>query len=32
MNRQHAGIILNRLIGMRWERYEGGRYGLLETA
>jgi hypothetical protein len=32
MNRKHAGIILNRLTGMRWERHPDGRYGLLEAA
>ena len=29
MNRQHAGMILNRLTGTRWERYDDGHYGLL---
>lgn len=32
MNKQHAGIILDRLTGIRWERGEDGRYGLLEAA
>lgn len=29
LNRQHAGIILDQLTGIRWERGEDGRYRLL---
>lgn len=32
MNKQHAGIILDSLAGIRWKRGEDGRYGLLEAA
>lgn len=32
MNKQHDGIILNRHIGVRWQRTDDGRYCLLEAA
>lgn len=29
MNRQHAGIILDRLTGIKWRRAEDGTYSLI---